>query len=47
MRQTNADLAYRSFNSKRSDFVIVDRFGIAVLAVEHQGHKAMLSSETL
>ncbi len=38
LRQTDADLAYRSINSKRSDFVIVDRFGIAVLAVEYQGH---------
>lgn len=37
-RQTDADLAYRSINSKRSDFVIVDRYGIAVLAVEYQGH---------
>jgi hypothetical protein len=37
-RQTDADLAYRSINSKRSDFVIVDRFGMAVLAVEYQGH---------
>lgn len=38
LRQTDADLAYRSINSKRSDFIIVDRFGIAVLAVEYQGH---------
>lgn len=37
-RRTDADLAYRSINSKRSDFVVVDRFGIAVLAVEYQGH---------
>ncbi|SFV25776.1 DUF2726 domain-containing protein [Hyphomicrobium facile] len=37
-RQTDADLAYRSINSKRSDFVIVDRYGIVVLAVEYQGH---------
>jgi hypothetical protein len=37
-RQSDADLAYRSINSKRSDFVIVDRFGIAVLAVEYQGN---------
>lgn len=28
------DLAYRSINSKRADFVIVDRFGIAALVVE-------------
>lgn len=32
-----ADLAYRSINSKRADFVIVDKRGIAVLAVEYQG----------
>lgn len=34
----NDDLAYRSINSKRADFVIVDRFGIAALVVEYQGH---------
>jgi hypothetical protein len=32
------DLAYRSINSKRADFVIVDRLGIAALVVEYQGH---------
>lgn len=32
-----ADLAYRSINSKRTDFVVIDRYGIAVLAVEYQG----------
>lgn len=32
-----ADYAYRSINSKRSDFVIVDRFGMAVVAIEYQG----------
>lgn len=32
-----ADYAYRSINSKRADFVIVDRFGMAVLAIEYQG----------
>lgn len=31
-------LAYRSINSKRADFVIVDRFGIVALVVEYQGH---------
>lgn len=36
-RRMDSDLAYRSINSKRSDFVVVDRFGIAVLAVEYQG----------
>ncbi len=34
----SADLAYRSINSKRADFVIVDPGGIAVLVVEYQGH---------
>ncbi|MBS0251329.1 MAG: DUF2726 domain-containing protein [Proteobacteria bacterium] len=38
MTPTDADLAYRSINSKRADFVIVDRYGIAVVAVEYQGH---------
>jgi hypothetical protein len=33
----DADLAYRSINSKRADFIIVDRRGLAVLAVEYQG----------
>lgn len=32
-----ADLAYRSINSKRTDFVVIDRYGIAALAVEYQG----------
>lgn len=31
-------LAYRSINSKRADFIIVDRRGLAVLAVEYHGH---------
>lgn len=34
---TDNDLAYRSINSKRADFVIVDRSGYAVLVVEYQG----------
>lgn len=34
---TASDLAYRSINSKRADFVIVDSAGYAVLAVEYQG----------
>ena len=33
----DADLAYRSINSKRADFIIVDRRGLAVLAVEYHG----------
>ncbi|RUO97552.1 DUF2726 domain-containing protein [Hyphomicrobium sp.] len=32
-----ADLAYRSINSKRADFVVVDSRGYAVLVVEYQG----------
>lgn len=35
--QEAADLAYRSINSKRTDFVVIDRYGIAVLAGEYQG----------
>jgi hypothetical protein len=31
------DLAYRSINSKRADFVIFDRFGYAAVVVEYQG----------
>lgn len=33
----DADLAYRSINSKRADFVVVDRRGLAVLVVEYHG----------
>lgn len=36
-RQSDADFAYRSINSKRADFIIVDRFGLTVVAVEYQG----------
>ncbi len=36
--RSDADLAYRAINSKRADFVVVDRYGFAVLAVEYQGH---------
>lgn len=32
------DLAFRSINSKRLDFLVIDRSGIPVLAVEYQGH---------
>ena len=32
------DLAFRSVNSKRLDFLIIDRFGQPLLAVEYQGH---------
>lgn len=36
-RTADTDLAYRSINSKRADFVIVDKYGLAVLVVEYQG----------
>ena len=32
------DLAFRSINSKRLDFLIIDRLGMPALAVEYQGH---------
>ena len=32
------DLAFRSINSKRADFIIVDRRGLVILAVEYHGH---------
>ncbi len=32
------DLAFRSINSKRLDFLVIDGYGIPVLAVEYQGH---------
>ena len=32
------DLAFRSINSKRLDFLIIDRTGMPALAVEYQGH---------
>ena len=32
------DLAFRSINSKRLDFLVIDRSGMPVLAVEYQGH---------
>lgn len=34
---TAADLAYRSINSKRADFIVVNAAGHAVLVVEYQG----------
>lgn len=34
----DGELAFRSINSKRVDFVIVDRKGFPALAVEYQGH---------
>ena len=32
------DLAFRSINSKRLDFLVIDRTGMPTLAVEYQGH---------
>ena len=32
------DLAFRSINSKRLDFLVIDRVGMPALAVEYQGH---------
>ena len=32
------DPAFRSINSKRLDFLVIDRSGMPVLAVEYQGH---------
>ena len=32
------DLAFRSINSKRLDFLIIDHSGLPALAVEYQGH---------
>ena len=31
-------LAFRSINSKRLDFLVIDRSGMPALAVEYQGH---------
>jgi hypothetical protein len=38
LQAAHADLAYRSINSKRADFVVVDQTGLAVLVVEYQGN---------
>ena len=32
------DLAFRSINSERLDFLVIDGYGMPVLAVEYQGH---------
>lgn len=37
-KNSELELAFRSINSKRVDFVIVDRAGFAVVGVEYQGH---------
>ena len=36
--QEARDLAFRSINSKRLDFLVIDAYGKPVLAVEYQGH---------
>lgn len=36
--QEARDLAFRSINSKRLDFLVIDGYGLPVLAVEYQGH---------
>jgi hypothetical protein len=36
-RSADSDLAYRSINSKRADFLVVDRSGLPVLVVEYHG----------
>ncbi|MCY3756218.1 MAG: DUF2726 domain-containing protein [Acidobacteria bacterium] len=36
--QEARDLAFRSINSKRLDFLVIDAYGMPVLAVEYQGH---------
>lgn len=36
--QEARDLAFRSINSKRLDFLMIDAYGMPVLAVEYQGH---------
>jgi hypothetical protein len=46
-RAEDADLAYRSVNSKRVDFVIVDQQGLAILVVEYQGHGHYQGNATL
>lgn len=35
--QEECDRAYRSINSKRLDFVVIDPYGLPVLAIEYQG----------
>ena len=32
------DLAFRSINRERLDFLVIDRYGLPVLAVKYQGH---------
>jgi len=35
--RTDSDLAFRSFNSKRVDFLIIDMYGDPQLAIEYHG----------
>ncbi len=36
--EESRNLAFRSINSKRLDFLVIDRIGLPTLAVEYQGH---------
>ena len=36
--EESRDLAFRSINSKRLDFLVIDRSGMLALAVGYQGH---------
>lgn len=36
--EESRNLAFRSINSKRLDFLVIDRVGLPALAVEYQGH---------
>ena len=36
--EESRELAFRSINSKRLDFLVIDRSGMPALAVEYQGH---------
>lgn len=36
--EESRNLAFRSINSKRLDFLVIDRIGLPALAVEYQGH---------
>ena len=35
--EEDCDLAYRSINSKRLDFLVINKYGIPTLAIEYQG----------
>jgi Protein of unknown function (DUF2726) len=36
--EDDCNLAFRSINSKRIDFVVINRFGTPILAIEYQGN---------